>query len=418
MEAVPIGVVAVAAELAPVAAPTAIGAIERYVTARFGRDVHVRAVSAADGDAGEKGFGYGRPVRVTLDGLAAGSIGALGAVGEASSIVVHVARGGGFGHDSLADKASLSLLAWESFGAIPRHVRPLDVGVVERDGSLRSLAGARDFFFVTEWAEGRPYFHDLDEIAARGALIARDRTRLDRLVDNLADVHGARRVDPEAYRRRTRDLFGHHECIPGLLDSYDGPAGRRAVAPATLLEIERRCVRWRWLLKERTHRLARVHGDYHPWNLLFHDGPADADALVSLDASRGIWGEPADDLAALSINYLFWAVRTRGAFVGPFAELWTRFYDAYLARTHDREVLEVIPPYLVWRALVVASPVWYPHYSTLGVEPARHAGLDEQVRRTLFRFIDRVLDVDRLEPGAVGRLLASTSPVEAEVEPC
>jgi aminoglycoside phosphotransferase family enzyme len=102
--------------------------------------------------------------------------------------------------------------------------------------------------------------------------------------------------------------------------------------------------------------------------------------------------------------------------VGPFAELWTRFYDGYLARTHDRELLEVIPPYLVWRALVVASPVWYPHYSTVGVEPGRRAGLDDRVRRALFRFIDRVLDVERLEPITVGRLLASTAPLEAEVE--
>ncbi len=400
--------------LAPIAgASSPSAAIERYVAARFGATAHVRAVSAVDGDAGDKGFGYGRPVRVDLEEATDGS---PRSSRSPRSIVVHVARGGGFGHDSLADKAALSLLAWESFGEIPGHVRALDVGFVERDGALRSLASARDFFFVTEWTEGRPYFHDLDEIAARGSLVARDRARLDALVENLVAIHADRRVAPETYRRRTRDLFGHHECIPGLLDSYDGADGLRATSPATLQEIERRCVAWRWRLKERTHRLARVHGDYHPWNLLFHEAPGGGDALVCLDASRGVWGEPADDLAALSINFLLWAVRTRGALEGPFAELWTRLYERYLARTGDHELLEVIPPYLVWRALVVASPVWYPHYSTAGVEPDLRAGLDVRVRSALFRFVDRLLDLPRLEPLAAGRLLASTYSPEAEVE--
>jgi thiamine kinase-like enzyme len=434
MEARPFGPVAFPA-IAPVpqsvsngvAAATSRGggaraAVERYVRERFGASVRVREMELADADAGDKGFGYGKPIHVTLERLDRGGS------AETASIVLHVARGGGFGHDSLADKAALSLLAWESYGAIPAHVRPLDVGWIEHDGALRSLAGARDFFFATEWADGRPYFHDLDEIAARGALDDRDLRRLDRLAANLAEIHARKLDDREAYRRRTRDLFGHHECIPGLLDSYDPQrAGEARRVPAELLtRIEERCVRWRWRLKERTHRLARVHGDYHPWNILFaeaqatpgdHGDPGDqhgaartavsSDRLVLLDCSRGIFGEPADDLAALSINYLFWALRTRGALVGPFAELWEGLFERYLARTDDRELLGVIPPYLAWRALVVASPVWYPRYSTESVPAARHADLDHEVRAGLLGFVRRVLELDRLDPSAVAPLLAA-----------
>ncbi len=392
-----------AAQLARSGAPNPRAAIERYVQARFGAGARVVDVSGLDGDAGDKAFGYGRPVRVLLEGA------------EVGPIVLHVARGGGFGHDTLADTAALSLLAWQSYGSIPRHVRAIDVGAVERDGTLRSLADARDFFFVTEWAEGRPYFHDLDEIAVRGATSPRDERRLALLTENLAAIHALRRDDREAYVRRTRDLFGDHECLPGLLDSFDAPEGQRVVPAARLIDIERRAVPWRWRLKERAHRLARVHGDYHPWNILFSSPPRPTgDALTLLDASRGLFGEPADDLAALSINFLFWAVRTRGALVGPFAGLWTRFFDDYLARTGDEEVLEVIPPYLVWRALVVSSPVWYPHYSTVGVPPELRADLDVRVRATLFRFIDRVLALDRLEPARAGALLAEPT---SEVAP-
>ena len=64
----------------------------------------------------------------------------------------------------------------------------------------------------------------------------------------------------------------------------------------------------------------------------------------------------------------------------------------YLAATGDPELLRVIPPYFVWRALVLASPLWYPH-------------LDVAVRRSLFRFIDRVLDVQEFDWREVQTLL-------------
>src|SRR3989304_2907834 len=44
------------------------------------------------------------------------------------------------------------------------------------------------------------------------------------------------------------------------------------ITAALLEEIERRCVTWRWRLKGRTDRLRQVHGDYHPFNILFREG--------------------------------------------------------------------------------------------------------------------------------------------------
>jgi len=44
---------------------------------------------------------------------------------------------------------------------------------------------------------------------------------------------------------------------------------------------------------------------FHPWNLLFR---TETDFSV-LDRSRGEWGEPADDVAALAVNYLFFGLR-------------------------------------------------------------------------------------------------------------
>ena len=120
--------------------------------------------------------------------------------------------------------------------------------------------------------------------------------------------------------------------------------------------MEHRCVDFRWQIRGRAHRLRRTHGDFHPYNILFREG---ADFTL-LDASRGGRGDPADDLAALTINYVFGAVVYPHAWCRGLEPVWGAFWSTYLDESGDREVLEVIPPFFAWRALVVASPVWYP----------------------------------------------------------
>jgi hypothetical protein len=162
----------------------------------------------------------------------------------------------------------------------------------------------------------------------------------------------------------------------GLTDSY--PDGLEYVDEDDLCEIEKRCVDWRWKLKRKTHRLAQVHGDYHPWNVLFRTG---TDFSV-IDRSRGEWGESADDVAAMTINYLFYSLQSCGRLAGPFKSLFDRFWRNYLDKMGDEEILEVVQPFYAWRGLVIASPIWYPN-------------LPLEVRNMLFNFIRNVLETER-----------------------
>jgi hypothetical protein len=181
--------------------------------------------------------------------------------------------------------------------------------------------------------------------------------------------------DPGLYVRRIRELVGHGECLFGVDDSYPEQHAAR------LEDIERRCVAWRWKLKRRTARLCQVHGDFHPWNLLFREG---ADFSV-LDRSRGEWGEAADDVTCLALNYLFFSLQRSGRLAGDFEALWLRFWDRYLERSGDRELLEVAAPFFAWRGVVMANPVWYPN-------------LDETLRERLLQFVLNVLAEDRFDP--------------------
>jgi hypothetical protein len=131
-----------------------------------------------------------------------------------------------------------------------------------------------------------------------------------------------------------------------------------------------------------------VHGDFHPWNILFREG----EDFTVLDRSRGEWGDPADDVTCITINYLFSSLLRSGGFADPFARLFTLFWETYLDKSGDREMQQVAAPFLAWRGLVIASPVWYPR-------------LPDGVRRTIFTFIENVLAAERFEHTEVQRYL-------------
>ena len=91
----------------------------------------------------------------------------------------------------------------------------------------------------------------------------------------------------------------------GLIDSFLPDLLFTADA---MEQIEHRALAWRWKLKGLTHRLSQVHGDFHPWNILFDE----ADNLRVLDRSRGEYGEPADDVPCSAMNYLFFSLQRSG----------------------------------------------------------------------------------------------------------
>jgi len=322
-----------------------------------------------------KGYGYGKPLRIDflIDG-------------KQRSVVLNTVKPGGFGHERMDDRAAILLWQSRSFNDLPRHVRSIDVGAFTRDGAAKTLGGCTELFLLTEFVEGNEYYRDLDRIRDAETITQLDLRRCEALAKYIGEIHAVKHSDPGLYERRIRELIGHNECILGLTDSY--PSDLEYVGPPQLASIEKRCIDWRWRIKPLARRLSQVHGDFHPWNILFREGTD----FTILDRSRGEWGEPADDIAAMAINYLFYALQGRRTLEGPFKTLWESFFDTYLEATHDDELLGVVQPFLCWRALILASPLWYPN-------------LTLDVRTKLLNFARNVLENDRFDPASVNRLL-------------
>lgn len=352
---------------------------ERAVRELIDRVLPEARVEALDALGGEgesgalKATGYGEPVCISV----------RTAEGERRRFVLRGATANAYGHDRRADRFAEVVLDYDTFGEVPRHVRPLALFALGEDGFVR-LSDSCEPFLLTSYADGTPYAEDLVRLAREPLVRPLDFDRCDALADYLVALHREGAHSPTAYARAVRDLVGSGEGIFGVVDGY--PPDTPAAPPARLKAIEERVLDWRWRLRERARPLRRAHGDFHPYNVLFQEGTE----FALVDASRGCLADPADDVTAMAINYVFFALDQPRAWetLGP---LWRRFWSRYEERSGERELREVIAPYLAWRGLVVASPRFYP-------------GLSEGSRDALLAWIEASLELDTFDPGSAEEL--------------
>lgn len=352
--------------------------LEVYLNSLYNAKVkllEVRELGSEKTEEQLKGFGYGKPylIKFKLNN-------------EVRNVVLETVKPSSFGHEHFSDRAKILLWQHSAFNKLPKHVKSIDVGAFTEDGRLKSLGDCKEFFIITEMVRGRLYHVDLDELMKGRELSRLDVERCEVLADYLVEIHSVKRNEPMLYIRRIRELIGHGECIMGIIDNY--PPNLEYLNEDFLRSIEKKCVKWRWKLKKKTYRLSQVHGDFHPWNIMFREG---TDFTV-LDRSRGEWGEPADDITSLTINYIFYSLQTYGQLDGPFKTLFEHFWSRYMEKTEDEEILGVVQPFYAWRALVVASPIWYPN-------------LKIEVRIKLFNFIRNILSTEKFEIDAVNSYL-------------
>jgi predicted DNA-binding protein with PD1-like motif len=330
--------------------------------------------------------------RVTIRKLGAGVQGAgfLAEIQTAKGVKSYVIKGlfpEGLGHDYPSDRAAVFLLDLDEYKNLPKHVLAVDVLAELEDGSIKSIGGGKEYYLLMERGEGRDYFKDLTEFAKKEKLDAADVQKIKAMTKYLAEIHSVKKESRSLYWRKIRDTIGHGECLMGVFDTYpDGTLGYGEMA-----EIEKMCIDWRARLKTKTYRLSQIHGDFHPGNIWFKKVRSQKSEVRSsetdfilLDRSRGPWGEPADDITALSINYIFFSLRFHSEVKGAYLEGFKLFFEEYVSAAKDEELFEVLAPFFAFRGVVVANPAFYPDLST-------------DARNKIFRFVKGVLTAKKFE---------------------
>ena len=251
---------------------------------------------------------------------------------------------------------------------MPRHTRVFDVGAF-RGQDFVSLRGTGEFYLLTEYAEGAPMPTICGDCRDSAACVPR--TRAAGLVGSLPGQHPRdQAAGRQLYTRSIRDLVGSGEGIFGIVDGYPGARGRASTGssssgsnPCASVGAHASSVV--------TTRLVRIHGDFHPFNVLFDE----RSELHLLDASRGSAGDAADDVSAMAMNFLFFALdKARTAGRRPFSRCgdgsgpntWSSREIPGCSRSSRLSSLA---------CLVFANPVWYPHV------PARASRLRASSKR-------------------------------------
>ena len=320
------------------------------------------------------------------------------------SYVVKTLLSEGLGHDYPSDRAAVFLLDLDEYKNLPRHVKAIDVLSEMEDGLIKSIGGGREYYLLMERGTGRHYFNDLTEFSKKDSLDEIDRKKIEAMTSYLADIHSVKKDSKTLYWRKLRDTVGHGECLMGVFDTYpDGTLSYDEMAV-----IIKKSVDWIARLKPKYKRLCQIHGDSHPGNIWFrsedplnrghgdteHWGREDSSPRVPvspsrpvidfilLDRSRGPWGDAADDVTALTINYIFFSIKHHGSVKGSYLEGLKMFFEKYIALTGDEELYSVVAPFFAFRGAVVANPIFYPELT-----------LDQ--RKLIFTFVNNVLDDDK-----------------------
>lgn len=155
---------------------------------------------------GMKKFGYGKPLLVLFT-----------VNGEECETVISIMKGDNYGHQFYWDRAAVLMFQYETSARLPRHVKPMGIGYINRSGEMLPLNEPQEFFILNEKLQGYDYFNDLDRIR-NGDFSDQDVQSAADLAGWLAEIHSVKKDDPHLYMRRIRDLIGSSECIMGLID--------------------------------------------------------------------------------------------------------------------------------------------------------------------------------------------------------
>lgn len=301
---------------------------------------------------------------------------------EHKRLVLKTMALGAFGHEHPTDIAGILLWENKAYGKLPKHIKSFDVIGVDKNKDLISMGSAEEYYILVEEAKGKEYNHDLNEILKKGTTNL-DKERVKAMAEYLADIHSKKKDSPLLYKRRARDLVSHGEYIMGVLDGYPEKC---FASQKEITDLVKESLNFWPIIKAKTHRLCQVHGDFHPFNILFKDN--NKTDFIVLDRSRGEYGEAADDLTALAINFIFWSLVKYNCFRAEFKELFDLFFKTYLDKTKDDEMMEIIQPFFTFRAIVVANPIFYPDdwFKKIGYKHDPN-----KLRRKLFNFSHTIL---------------------------
>jgi aminoglycoside phosphotransferase (APT) family kinase protein len=324
--------------------------LEKVLEAKFDAELSVVEIS-------KLGEGtYGETYRIEFDVSSA-----------VDAVVIKQIFPSQFGHDYIADRARMLLLADQMYDPLKGHIDSHGLIRISEERSFRNFRNEGDeFLLVTQEVSGTEYQSYLEDILRRGEPSPRDEAMVSELAEYLARLH---RADPpdamdrdSVYVRQIRESVGGNEGIMGNFDTYELDSEQFAFINSQDVQNLTKCsIEWWRACQGNSHRLTRVHGDFHAGNIFVRESGGNTDRFELIDRSRGPWGEPANDVFCLLSDLIVYSQRAEFSGDDPFESLARIFVDRYLEETGDQDLFKFAPGFLAWRMIFLMNPKYYDH---------------------------------------------------------
>ena len=240
---------------------------------------------------------------------------------------------------------------------------PLPVGVILAHGDNAHVAHEvsedHTIYHVQEFApSAKNYLDMLSEKGEKDMVDEADKGEIAKIVRLIASVHAVKHPSGESniqnavYNDGIRGVLVHPELTFTLL--HDFPDDHPHLPPEKQKEHIGRMWKNISSWKDRSDRLAALHGDFWGANVFFTE---DGEPFV-IDFSRIPWGDPGIDIGWWMSQYLWRYHATKKEY---FKELGEEFLNAYIAETGDTEMRRALTISLGFLGIVNIYPKFHPN---------------------------------------------------------
>lgn len=277
--------------------------------------------------------------------------------GTESKIVCRQLRGIGLSRDYLADNVGYLMLQHQISQLHPTHINSLDVVCYGEEVRTVSVDGIENVFQVMEFAEGKSYIDFILEIAKEENLSKKQKDIIENIAKYMSRIHEIKPLEiseeilKHYYWRHSQDYIGS-EVFMDIMDVWDND---KLLDAEEKTEIMSNLFRIRESLRSEYKRCSMIHSDLHPDNIRIQEDLT----IRPLDSARAMWGEPADDLASMLANFIYFSLKNHKKMSGAYLEAYNLLLNKYIDLTKDEAIHKHAQMYLPVRLLILSHPQFF-----------------------------------------------------------
>jgi len=277
-------------------------------------------------------------------------------IGNIKPLVVRKTKNtnGGMSKDYNSDKVGYFLLQHTCASNHINHCKSYGISFKDFKGEIFNLDTIKDTYQVIDYVSGKEFFETITNLEEKFDLVT---PYLDKIIDYLVQLHS---IKPDFNKQKTNNLYNRHlKDVIGsevFLDVLDAWSENDDLVTLKIKEkVNSKLFILREQYKNNYKRCSRIHADLHFGNIFFNMKKE----LTVLDSARNPWGEPADDLICLLINFDYISIKKHKEITSYYENIKQYILKRYLEKTKDSDIKNYFDLFYILRLFILLNPNFF-----------------------------------------------------------